>query len=255
MISAVRNWRKTRKLRRFGATLGQYFDRIYCLNLDSRPDRWAYALQHMARFGLKRKVQRFAATDVRNDPQFVGYERRLRDNFSLLAMCGCMLSHRRIIEQAKASGLNNVLVLEDDFKILEENIGQVHRTLDELSRQDWDVFYLGATYLWPLKAISPFLVRVPSGAYATHAIAYNACVFDRILEILPRDPIEYLESRRFEVNALDKWLQSDLLDHNRFFGSNPIMIVQGLGDSDIASNQKDGIEQTQIDLFDRNLKR
>jgi len=255
VIPAVRNWQKQRELRRFGTSLARHFDRIYCLNLESRPDRWAYASQHMARFGLRGKVQRFTATDVRNDPQFAAYERRLQDNFSLLAMCGCMLSHRRIIEEAKTSGLNNVLVLEDDFKILEQNIGQVDRTLAELSGHDWDVFYLGATYLWPLTAISPFLVRVQNGAYATHAIAYNAGVFDRILELLPRDPFEYLQTSRFEVNALDKWLQSDLLDHGRFFGSNPIMIVQGLGDSDIASNQKDGIEQIQIELFAKNLDR
>jgi len=239
--------------KRLGTRLHNFFDKIYCINLDNRPDRWLYVSDHFSKFGLKGRVERFSAIDVRNDPELRAHEKLLRDNFSLLAMCGCMLSHRRIIESARQSRLKNVLVFEDDVKILENNIADMDRSLSDLGSLAWDVFYLGATYLWELNPVGSHLVNVPNGAYATHAIAYNHTVFDRVLEILPSDPLEYIKSSRFEVNAVDKWLQSDLFDHSKFYGTNPIMVVQGLQESDIAFNQSSGIEKMQLDLFIKNL--
>lgn len=235
----------------FGRELLSHFDKIFCINLDARADRWKYVSEHFNEFGLGR-VQRFSAVDVRNNPSLKSKEKLLDGNFSLLAMCGCMLSHRKIIEQAKMENLKNILVFEDDIRVLQTNIASIAETLNDLNQQEWDVFYLGATYLWSLENITPYLVRVPNGAYATHAIAYNHTIYDKILDLLPSCPDEFLDSDKYEVNALDKWLQSDMFDRNKFYGSNPIMVVQTLQESDIAFSQQEGIEQTQIDLFNKN---
>ena len=242
------------KNRQFGSRLYKFFDKIYCINLDNRPDRWRYVNNHFVKFGLKGKVERFSAIDVRNNSELRKHEKLLMDNYSLLAMCGCMLSHRKIVESASHSGLENVLIFEDDVKILENNIADMHRSLSDLGRLDWDVFYLGATYLWALKPVGSHLVNISNGAYATHAIAYNHSVFDRVLEILPSEPLEYLLLDQFEVNAVDKWLQSDLFDHSNFYGTNPITVVQGLQESDISAKQPDGIENMQVSLFSKNLQ-
>lgn len=242
-----------RSSKKFGSRLNQYFSKIYCINLDTRLDRWRYVSKHFSRFGLKRAVERFPAIDVRNDPVWMKHEKLLKDNYSLLAMCGCMLSHRKIVESAKQSGLENVLVFEDDVKFLKENIHNLGRSLADLDRLEWDVFYLGATYMWALEPVGSYLVNVPNGAYATHAIAYNHSIYDQILELLPSEPLEYLQTIHFEVNALDEWLKSDHFDHSRFFGTNPIMAVQGLEESDIASDQPDSIEDMQINKFSVNL--
>jgi GR25 family glycosyltransferase involved in LPS biosynthesis len=233
--------------------IARYFDRIYCINLDDRPDRWRYISSHLARFALRKKIKRFSAIDIRKDAMFWEHEKLQAGNFSLLANCGCILSHRRIIEMARQSGLRNVLVFEDDVKILESNIGNIGRSLSALEKLDWDIFYLGATYLFSLQPVGDFLVNVSKGAYATHAIAYNRSIFDKVLDLIPSDPSELLESDRFKVNAVDKWLQSELFDHSRFFGTNPIMVVQGLQESNIAFNQQPGIEQKQIELFRKSL--
>ena len=118
------------KNRRFGVEVSKFFDRICCINLDTRPDRWHYVQDHFVKFGLKKKVERISAVDVRNDPELKIHEKLLKDNFSLLAMCGCMLSHRKIIEHAKKAGLHNVLVFEDDVKILRSNISNIHKSLN-----------------------------------------------------------------------------------------------------------------------------
>lgn len=240
--------------RQFGKRLNKFFDRIYCINLDNRPDRWRYVNKHFSRFGLKRAVKRFSAIDVRTDPDWIRHEKLLKDNYSRLAMCGCLLSHRKIIASARQKGLKNVLVFEDDVKFLHENIATLHLSLSDLSSLDWDVFYLGATYMWELLPIGSYLVNVPHGAFATHAIAYNHSIYDQILDSLPSEPLEYLETDRFEINALDEWLKSDLFDHRKFFGTNPIMAVQGLEESDISFDQPDNIEAMQIDKFRTNLK-
>lgn len=245
---------QTASNRQFGCEITRFFDKIYCVNLDSRPDRWLYIQNQFAKFGLKKKIERISAIDVRNDPELKKHEKLLKNNFSLLAMCGCMLSHRKIIEQAKRADLNNVLVFEDDIKILEDSIGDIHMSLGQLAELDWDIFYLGATYLFTLKAVGSHLISTPEGAYATHAIAYNSSIYDQILDQLPSNPVEFLQSNQFEINAVDKWLQSDLFDHRKFYGTNPIMVVQGLQESDIAFKQQDGIEKTQIELFSKNLK-
>jgi len=240
--------------RRFGSEISRFFDKVICINLDSRPDRWCYVYEQLVKFGLGKKVERLSAVDVRSVPELQKYERLVRKNFSLLANCGCLLSHRKIIEEAKNIGLRNVLVFEDDFKILEGNITGIRSSLADLEKFDWEIFYLGATYLFEFQVVSSHLVRVSNGAYATHAIAYNSSVFDRVLDVLPSDPLDFLHSKQFEVNAVDKWLQSGLFDHGKFYGTNPIMVVQGLQESDIAFQQQDDIEQTQIDLFSKNLK-
>jgi glycosyl transferase family 25 len=240
--------------RKFGQCITEFFDRIYCINLDTRPDRWKYVSAHFRKFGLHKNVERFSAIDIRSNPKYTASEKLLRDNFSLLAMCGCLLSHRALIQKARENGLKNVLVLEDDVKFVEDNVRGIPATLDQLSRTPWDIFYLGATYLFKTIRISDVLIQVPNGAYATHAIAYNHTIFDEVLETLPDDPQSYLTSEAFEVNALDKWLQAGPFERSRFYGANPIMAVQGLQESDIASNQAQGIEETQMDLFIKNLE-
>lgn len=242
---------KASKDNEFGRVLASFFDRIYCINLDTRQDRWRYVRGHLASVGVH-EVERFSAIDVRNDPKLRPQERLLRDNFSLLAMCGCMLSHRRIVELAKAEQLNNVLVFEDDVRILEENVDSLDEALTQLEKLDWDVFYLGATYLFKLEPAGNVLVRVTNGAYATHAIAYNHTIYDHILNVLPAEPEEYLASHAFEINAFDKWLQAGPFDRRKFYGTNPIMAVQGLRQSDIAFNQMPDIDKTQIELFYKN---
>ena len=107
--------------KKFGKHLGRFFDRIYCINLDTRPDRWRYARTQFARFGLKRKITRFPGIDLRDDPALRAHEKLQKDKYSLLANCGCILSHRKIVETASKLGLKSVLVLEDDVKFLEEN--------------------------------------------------------------------------------------------------------------------------------------
>jgi glycosyl transferase family 25 len=238
--------------RSFGSKLDKFFDQIFCINLDSRPDRWALASKQFSRFGLSKSVMRIAGIDLRSDPKLQEHEHLQKGKYSFLANFGCILSHRRIIEQARQAGLRNILVFEDDVKFLDENCHMVGSTLTALKEIHWEIFYLGATYINKITMFGEHLVRAPHGALATHAIAYNQCVFDKILDTLPSDPASFIQSDKMKVNAIDAWLKSDIFDHNNFYGSNPIMAVQGLQQSDI-SNEKLDLENIQLRMFEKNL--
>ena len=85
------------------------FEKIYCINLSSRTDRWDMCLRQFSKFGMS-DVQRFDAVKY-NHPKLSA-----KTNGHI----GCTLSHYNIIKEAKLKNYSNILVLEDDFIFLKE---------------------------------------------------------------------------------------------------------------------------------------
>ena len=76
--------------------MNNYFDKVYCVNLDKRVDRWNECLNEFQKHNIT--VERFSALDG-----------TLLDNSTTLlpGQLGCKLSHLSIIEQAKNNNLNS----------------------------------------------------------------------------------------------------------------------------------------------------
>lgn len=111
-----------------GASLDPFdrFDRIYCINLDRRPDRWARVQAELARVGLLARVERV--------PGVVDAD----------GAVGCRDSHRECIRRAHAAGAEMVLVLEDDVVFVDEPRAPLRDALAELDEDPaWDALYLG----------------------------------------------------------------------------------------------------------------
>ena len=70
------------------------FDKVYCINLDSRKDRWKECVIEFNKIGILDEVERFSA---------VKHER---------GIAGCTLSHYEIIKKCKKDGCKNVLIFE-----------------------------------------------------------------------------------------------------------------------------------------------
>lgn len=104
-----------------------FFDRIYCINLDKRPNRWELSQKEFDKIGILDKVTRFSAIEDSNPEK------------------GCFESHMECIFSAKKDGLNNVLIFEDDvafLKCYEEK--KFEASLNILKKQEkWEFFYLG----------------------------------------------------------------------------------------------------------------
>jgi len=137
----------------------EYFDKIFCINLDRRPDRWDICLAEFAKYNWT-KFERFTAID---DPENGNR--------------GCTTSHKMLMDLIVENGWKRTLVLEDDFKIIEKAWGhswKFHEKFNEmiaLVPEDWDMLYLGGHYAaTPISRINKHVVR-HGGMFTTSSYA------------------------------------------------------------------------------------
>lgn len=111
------------------------FERVYIVNLPERADRRREIEAELARFGMRvdgEKIRFFKA--VR--PADAG-------SFPSLGARGCFLSHLAILDEAIASDLDNILVMEDDLSI-DERFGHAQQQMCmALRNEDWHFAYVG----------------------------------------------------------------------------------------------------------------
>jgi glycosyl transferase family 25 len=200
--------------------LNEYFDKIYCINLDERPDRWEECILEFKKIGIT-NIERFSA---------IKHER---------GEIGCRESHIQIIEKCKKQNLKNVLIFEDDVLFLEENINYIEDTLNQLSEVDWDLFYLGATVDPNVSYFNKIKKNLVSTnfAYTTHAYAINSTVFDKILDEAPKYPI------------IDVFYCRNIVPLGRSLIMNPMVAIQKEGYSSIQKQQANYMWM--IDFFNK----
>jgi len=156
-----------------------FFEAIYCLNLDERPDRWANALRRFAGLQIATRVERFPAIQTPGNHHV-----------------GCARSWRLMIATARDRGLGNFLGIEDDAIFLDDTREIVRSAVRELEGRPWDLLYLGGA-AWDPPAEIPDLtaLRSPRGLLTcTHAVAVNHAAYDRLLAGIP------------EADGIDEWI-------------------------------------------------
>ena len=125
--------------------LRETFEKVYCINLDSRPDKWDTCEQEFKKYGISDVVERWSGTQLPTKTHRAGAR-------------GCLASHLNIIKQCISDKTSNVLILEDDFEFLHYGLDYYNKTrkrietdpreilqlaLKQLSDVQWDLFYLG----------------------------------------------------------------------------------------------------------------
>ena len=185
-----------------------FFDEIYCINLDKRVDRWNSAKEQFKKLGIDNKVKRFSAVECDNfetrnliakkyyDTNITNKKIR-RHRLPVCGAIGCATSHIEIIKKAKSNGSKNVFVFEDDFKIFDSFYEFEEKIILNLYKQtDWELFYAGWEYDGKLRDTKSCLSKLTRGyknrgLRTTRAIAYNSCVYDKIIESNPFSWNEY----------------------------------------------------------------
>lgn len=142
-------------------SISSYFDAIFCINLDSRPDRWQLCLAEFAAHDIV-NVERVPGCPSKNPG-------RSPDGHWIGGHDGCTRSHRELLKRIAAGPHERVLVLEDDVQVLTQEVlqrcgvcnnpavmqsfnsiqGNVNERFDQMVQHvpiDWDVFYLGCGY-------------------------------------------------------------------------------------------------------------
>lgn len=187
-----------------------YFDEIYCINLDHRVDRWQHAQEEFKKVDILDRIQRFSAikhTDGR---------------------IGLIQSNLEIIKKAKEKKLNNVLIFEDDFEFLVQNPLEVLQTsLDQAKGINWHLFYLGANTHEKLIKFKPNLILLKN-AFATHSLAYSKLAYDHYI-----NKYDKIQSIKVFGDILDVFCAQYFQDKFICLMPNPMMTTQMNSFSDI----------------------
>ena len=215
------------------------FDRIVCINLDERPDRWEQVQQTTAALLDDVTLERFSAVkpDLAQDRVHNG-------------RAGCLLSHRRVIENAYREGVESVLVFEDDLCFDPQFETRIRPTITTLSKTPWDLFYLGFTPKAPLLPAGDGLVRTYGGV-TTHAIAYHRRAMPELLKRLPdEDNVLRFLSR---YKSVDRYYWQQAAPRMRCYAASPLLVFQRDDFSDIQQAQTLSNQQQAHEAFERNL--
>jgi len=108
-----------------------FFDKIYCINLEERKDRWEACLSNFEKLNIT-NFERIPAIKINGDihPKRKG-------------QIGCALSFCKTFEKALKDGHEKVLIFEDDFEFSisnEELFKKLDKSIKELP-EDWDSLF------------------------------------------------------------------------------------------------------------------
>jgi len=206
-----------------------FFDKMFCINLDERIDRWEICKKEFDKVGILDKVERFSA--IKDDDGRIGI----------------IKSNLEIVKYAKKNNLNNVLVFEDDVKFITDDT-QKHLkiSLSQIGNLDWSLFYLGANTHNKLLKIKPNLILIKN-SYAVHAMAYNKKVYDKFIR-----KFEGMDRIKKHQDILDVYLANEIQSKEICLMTNPMLATQRNDYSDIEKRQ---VNQSYIeDRYKKNIK-
>lgn len=195
----------------------KYFERVYVINLDRRPDRYESFKQELVKHNIA-DVERFSAVDGTTI---------LANKIPLLAgEIGVLESHLAIIKKCKEDGVKNVLILEDDVYFTPE-INNLDEYINSVPN-DWDFIYFGGNHVYgkPPELVNEKIIKL-NFTVALQCVAINNTMFDVIEAILP--------NMRKQVDAY----YADLHDTFKAYGFYPNMAKQTAGFSDIQNRNVD----------------
>ena len=211
-----------------------FFDKVFCINLDNRKDRWEKCLGKFALLGIEGKVERFSALTLSHLTDIAPKTR---------GRAGCALSHATILRKASELKLNNYLVLEDDFDLCyspDECLRSLQLSQEELPKE-WNIFYLGGNLtdeygIFPLEKFTNNLFKLNS-CHTTHSLAVNSNFYETLNKELPTE--ENVFHWLPEKKAIDVHFSKSILHTSRSFIPQKMLFIQHADFSDIENNYYD----------------
>lgn len=195
--------------------LSKYFDKVYCINLKRRPDRWEKVQAEFAKFGFD-EVDRYEAIDGKEFDWS-----NVKHNPSLLVgELGLIETNINIIKDAIENGYKSVLIFEDDVYFTDE-INKLEEYMDALP-SDWDMIYFGGNHSYGPKPenVNEKILKLTK-TYTTHCIVIRDTLFETIIAMT--------EPRKKQIDVY----YADLQPIYNVYGFTPNMALQTIDFSDI----------------------
>lgn len=203
--------------------MNNYFDKVYCVNLDRRVDRWTECLNEFQKHRIE--VERFSALDG-----------TLLDNLTILlpGQLGCKLSHLSIIEHAKNNNLKSLVILEDDVEFHQNFNVELDECMSHLP-ETWNMIFMGANHIQHPTRLNDRIYKL-NYSYSAHCYAIHNSVYDLLIELL--------KSSSEPLDVVYATLQS----HINAYVFNPHLAWQKPGYSDICEESVDYTHVLKISL-------
>lgn len=195
-----------------------FFDKIYCINLEEETERWNECVKESEKFNFK--IERFNAIKPTH-----------LSTHELNGRLGCAQSHCEIIKKAIEDNLETILILEDDFFFLQDReyvFSKIKKCLNELP-DDWDCIYLGANIVNdynpnPINLYSENLLKLNS-CFSTHSIAYSKKGLAKFLSYF--SSLEKISEELIEkYEAFDLFFAKEFLVNSNSFLCNELLVSQ-----------------------------
>lgn len=196
-------------------------DKVFIINLDSRPDRMNNMVQLMSELHIK-NWERFSAKKPHfskiDKNLYKGYNRYHKLNKKYVkASIGCKLSHLEIIKKAKEQKYAKILILEDDVEFI-GNFRHIDIALREVDKFSWDIVYLGMNKLKYEKIDSLVFINKVKDGLCTHSYIIHNRAYNKIINILENSDkqIDLEYKQQFQNNKLNCYC----MNNNQFIQNN-----------------------------------
>jgi collagen beta-1,O-galactosyltransferase len=215
--------------------INDYFDQVYCLNLDRRPDRMERMKKRFEYFGIEFK--RFSAVNGKamSDDEYAKY--KLYKKKLSKAELACTLSHKKIYEDALEKGYEKILVLEDDARFVANFLDRIQ----EITKFDWDFVLLGSSQLDQIPEVNNGFYHPSERTWGTFAYAIQRKCFEKILKLMENNG----------MYVADGYWWDYAKEHPNCFVYFPNICITEVHDSDIRNkfNQNDYNKKAKWDLI------
>lgn len=185
----------------------KFFDKVFLINLESRPDRLKEADCHLKEQGIE--YERFPAIADDN------------------GIKGLILSMAALFKVCLERGYNNVMILEDDAEMLFPAVPFLNEIIQQLPN-DYHCFHLGLNLLTRPKKVSNNILQINT-SYATHAVCYSKAGMELILPMLLRE----------EFTAYDILLMKEVQIYGKCYATFPMLCTQRTNYSNIEKKVTD----------------
>ena len=189
--------------------------KIYCLNLNRRPDRWEECKKQFKKYNIK--VERFEATDGNQLP-------KLPEMTS--GEVGIIHSYIRILQDAIKNKYKSILIYEDDIELV-DNFTETFELYMRQVPHDWEIINLGGfNNRKRLNFVDKNIYKMEH-TLTTHAIMFKNTVYSDILEMISK-----------YKHTLDVALSVNYYRY-KSYGMYPAIVIQKRGYSDIQNRTMD----------------
>ena len=215
--------------------VNKVFDKVYCINLDKRTDRWKEVSTFFRKYNIQ--VERFRAVD--GNPMKWNQSRYLHAKATAFnGAMGCIASHLAIWKLAKQNNYKSVLIIEDDCD-LEENFNNLFINRYAQVPSDWDLLYFGGVHDTVNGRFSPIkltdTVVIGKKIITTTCYAIKNTVYDLAINIIERDlPAPY--------TAVDGYLGAEIQPMCKTYAFQPVLAWQRASHSDIQNGFRDYVQ-------------